>query len=442
MVKQDLQEMNKSNWENIPVSLLLSVLSVTALLLMRDILGISVNKMFFVLIVVGACLFMNYRSIIALLFFLMPVLNGLPGNYILPVVALALFIKQPTLMSRNGYVFFTLLALFEIVHYPFYSFSTDIPLTIGYLSVLFLMCYTISIKDGSLDYKQCLLFFCMGNVVFLLIILGISSAHGGSVASFVAEGYRIGETKDLAEPMEGQLMINANPNGLGAFAITGAAIVLVLYKARRISALILSVFLAVFILVGTLSFSRTFFLCLALLLFLVVVVKGGEKKLRKRLPSIFALVIIVGALLFFLFSNELIYNVIYNRFAGDDMSTGNGRTEIMLMYHNWLSQHPICFLFGTGAVHYQDVVNLPSACHNAIQQIVVSYGIVGLFLFAVLVVSAIKYSYNKFFLYLIPFIVVFISVQASRILNPWNNLYLFFAVFYVMKVGQKTPNNI
>ena len=413
-----------------------SVLAVSALLILRDIFGLPINKFLFVGVVSLSCLMMNYSYIIAFFFFLMPILNGLPGNFILPTISIILIMKKGSLMSINAFMYFFLLLLFEIFHFPFYSFSINFPLTVGYLSAIFLLCYMVSANAVSIDYNRCLLFFCIGNAIFMLLILGLSIKYGGSVASLIMEGNRIGETKELVHSLDGELMISANPNGLGAYAITGAAIIFILYKNQIINILTMSSFIILFLLVGTFSLSRTFFLCLAVFLILVIntaSIKVGHKNYAKMLFFVMS----VGVLLYMIVNNELVYDAVYNRFMQDDVSTASGRTEIMEMYNDWLMQNPIYFFTGTGAIHYQEVVNLPSACHNAMQQILVSYGIGGLFYFAIPVFSKVKFYYEKFkFVYLIPFIVVFISVQASRVLNPWNNLYLFFVAFYAMKSGQ------
>lgn len=427
----------RTNSQKLPFILVISIVVVSALLVMRDIMGMSIGKMSFVAVILLSCVLMNYRFVISFLFFLLPILNGLPGNYILPIIAITLLIKRKSLMSRKAYLFFFLLAFFESIHFPFYNFPINFPLTIGYLSALFLMCYVISANDPTLDYKRCLLLFCIGNALFLLIILGISSQYGGSAASILEEGNRMGETKTLTESLDGELMINANPNGLGAFAIVGASIVLVLFKTKHLKVLPMTIFLTIFLSVGSMSVSRTFYVCLALMLVLVVFSRQGNKKYGGRFFNYLVTIGILAAILYLILGNDLILNVILDRFTADDVITGSGRTEIMAMYHNWLMDNPVYLIFGTGSVHYQQVAQLPSACHNAIQQVMVAYGIIGLLLFSFLVYSGIKRCYTrKNFVYLIPFIVVFISVQASRVLNPWNNLYLFFAVFYVMKMGQ------
>lgn len=416
----------------------------TSLIVLRDLFDFSVNKYIFVLLIASYCLVNNYRGIIYMTFFLMPILNGLPGNYLLPIIAFFLMIKNKNVITVKGFGVFFMLAIMELAHFPFYGFAIDLPLTIGYLSAFLLLCSFVSIDDDTLDYRLCLMSFCFGTVVFLLVIYGITVFNQGSIFMFVESQQRLGFTHELLDSMDYKLMMNANPNELGAFAVTCAAIVLTMYRTKHINTLWMIVFLVVSIFVGAFSISRTFFLCLGMLLVLNLFIVDKKTKGKRKGAGRYLLIILVVALIFYeIISNDALYGFIFGRFSTEDVEGGGGRMEIINMYNEWLKEHPVNLLFGTGAVHYVDVTMLPAKTHNAIQQIVVAYGLVGLLFFIYITIMALKKCYrNKNIIYLIPFIIAFVAVQASRILNPWVDLYLFFAAFYVMKLGRANRTSI
>ena len=93
-------------------------------------------------------------------------------------------------------------------------------------------------------------------------------------------------------------------------------------------------------------------------------------------------------------------------------------------------------MFGAGAVHYHDVINeIFNATHNGTQQVVASYGIIGLLTVVVMLVKGYKRNYRRgYFICAIPFIVALFYVQAGQLLNPHHNIYPLIIAFVAMRI--------
>ena len=110
----------------------------------------------------------------------------------------------------------------------------------------------------------------------------------------------------------------------------------------------------------------------------------------------------------------------------------------------FLWNNPSRLIFGTGSIFYRQVCNLSHSMHNGVQQILVSYGILGFIpMLVVLIRPIIKYfKKNKFeLLKLLPILAVFMFIQTIQFLNP-NNLLLPYAVAVLcMRIDKPETNN-
>ena len=97
------------------------------------------------------------------------------------------------------------------------------------------------------------------------------------------------------------------------------------------------------------------------------------------------------------------------RFEVDDIT--NGRTTIFQAYNDFLRDNPSYIPFGAGLLFHRQITEL-RAIHNGFQQVLVSWGIVGCFIIAIMIINLYKAaSLSKKFepMYLLPMIMSMVS---------------------------------
>lgn len=423
---------DKSNKD---VLLIVAAALMTVALFARDLFGVSIPRFYIIALAVIPALFMNYQSLVCYIYFLFPLTSGISGNIIFPLLIAILLIKQQGTLPKNVIYCYVALAFMELIHYLFYDFAVSWASVVGYLCNLFFLVYFVSMKDDAVDNRKCIVSFCVGLVVFLVAIFYITQINL-DVEIFLEEGNRLGDTKSMSDMEQGVMMLNANPNGLGFFSVVGMAAAMVLFYLKKIKLWALVLFMAIYLGVGVLGLSRTFLLSVFLLIAIYFFLSGrgtGRKTWSRNL----LLLVFLGVAIYLLWNTASLYDAYVDRIVNvSDDGTG-GRTSILSQYNRYLLDNPVYLLFGTGAVHYHDVIySLFNATHNGLQQILVSYGLVGFVFFFAITVAAFKNCYRKKSpICLVPFIIAFIYVQSGQLLNPSNNLYLFIVAFTVMKLS-------
>ena len=419
---------------NIQFALIVSVASVVALLYARDLFGFSISKFTIMSVTIIPAVFLSHASLVYYILFLLPLMSGLPGNYIWPVLLIGLLYKNPHSIDSKGMTCFITIAVFELLHYVLYRFTIDIPNLIGYLSTIFFLCYLAMLQDSKVKNTHCVVFFVLGLFAFLFAIWYITQINH-QTDMLLEEGGRLGKTKQLTGAGDDVMMLSANPNGLGYFSLIGLSLVFMLYTLQKIRIWFMLLLSSVFVYVGSLSVSRTWLFGVIFLLGLLFffTLKSPKKGTGLR---IVILLIIFAISIFALSRNELIYQAFFNRFSDDSVATAGSRTEIFKEYNQFFLNNPLYLLFGAGAVHYHDVISeIFHATHNGTQQLIASYGLVGLFTVIVMLVNGYKRNYRKgFFICAIPFFLALFFVQSGQLLNPHHNLYPFIISFVAMRL--------
>lgn len=406
--------------------LIVSVLIVTIMLYARDLFGVNISPLVFAVIAIGLALPMAYNDFMCYLFFLFPIGNGIPESYLMFVFVLLWFIKRKGPLNAGSICFFIIIAFFEVVHFMGYSFKHDTLMLVRYLSCFFLFVVCINDKMEKENHNKRALCFIVGTFVALICIIINTYLLGGfDVDNMI----RVGEFQELDEDFEDKIMISMNPNGMSFIANTSIAVLFSLYFSQFLKRIwIIVVLFVIFFIAIVLSISRTgvIVLILSVLLFLL-----GRTGFRRGNTPIVLFVVLVGGLL--LLSNSFLLDNLLGRFADDTVSTAGSRTNIFSLYNNFLINNPIYLTFGTGAVYYKDVTQIFSSTHNSIQQILISYGIIGLIVFLVASLNLYKRFKGRRFFIWIPVIVVLFNMQMIQFLMPFAYMYPIVAAFEVVK---------
>ena len=221
-----------------------------------------------------------------------------------------------------------------------------------------------------------------------------------------------------------------NPNTLGIVTVLAATGLMQVRKMGlgRTGDLIL---MGVSLLFAALSSSRTYLVCLALMVVLLVLSERGgfgkKAKAMLMLSMAVALVIVIFALLF---PSNFEYYV--SRFTVRDITTG--RDELMVRYHDFIVENPRVMLFGIGLQdfghslleRFRVAEGVP---HNSIQELIIAWGVPGLLLFAALFVSmsyeSLRHNRRQSLLNWIPLIIILAKGIVGQMLNSSYTMLAF-----------------
>lgn len=403
----------------------------SATLFYRDLVGADINKILLVFLTLACAVFVEYNSVVYLLYFLFPLSCGIPGNYIYPLLIIVLLCRY----SKTGFgqlCFFGIVAILELMHYPFYCFDINIADVAGYLSVVFLVSYLIANRDKDIDNSKCVIFYCLGVCVLFVVIISNSMSIIGT-GDMLEESVRLGAVKAYGEMDETRMMLSANANNIAYYSITSLSCLLLLFYKKKINILLFWGILAITVAGGILSVSRTWMISAALCFILYSLSQKGN-----FLKWALMMIAIIVGLTVVILNNDLLLGMIVDRFTGDseNLATAGDRTLLFREYNEYLLGHPLVLILGAGAVYYHDVTLCSNATHNSIQQIVVSYGLLGLAIFirTFVIVCRRIFKGNRF-IYWIPLICTVFFLQSIQLLNPFFLMQPLVAAFAILKMS-------
>lgn len=139
------------------------IVGLILLFVLRDIVGVAINKYFLFYCTIFMMLG-KHESIIYMLCFMMPLFNGLPGTYILLVALIVVIYKKDT--TKNAFIYIAVFAVLELIAALWYP-NFDIVEYIGYL--VFISWFFILLYDKSeKKLDKCLECFFLVLLYFVL----------------------------------------------------------------------------------------------------------------------------------------------------------------------------------------------------------------------------------------------------------------------------------
>lgn len=306
-----------------------------------------------------------------------------------------------------------LLMIWELFHAYYGSFSF-VEYLRGFAELLFLI-VIVDIDVKNLDYRMIArtLAYCTLGVCVIIFLLQLKNA-GWSFGAIVFTS-RFGATNTSLE----QFSLSFNPNRLGYICNLSISALLLIYNERKHSWVDI-VSIALLAGFGMLTQSRTFLICFIIVICGFFLTMRGTVK--QKLFAVLALcAVIVGVLLLINFLMPTVYDLLVSRFLESDLS--NGRTTLFAFYNKHILSAPALMLFGVGLQDYSDKIGLLydveiAVCHNGIQEILVVWGLVGLLLFAYMLIvlfrAARRYSPRQRAVQYIPLVLLLASVMAGQ----------------------------
>ena len=224
------------------------------------------------------------------------------------------------------------------------------------------------------------------------------------------------------------MRISFNPNDLGFVCVIVAVLSLILRKKHRRARYYITFVVSVLTCVMTMSRGAMLTLTIGLVLYFLFTCTN----LKSAVMNIAFIVIGVVAVIFLV--NRFIpsyFAGLIERFARNDLL--NGRDTIMMYYNEELMSHADRLLFGVGLQNYAAKYGFQMSAHNATQEIIIAWGLIGfasiLFLFVrgIKVARILNQSISKE-LY-IPLIILVIGLQSGQGFSQYSHM-LYFLVAY------------
>ena len=311
-----------------------------------------------------------------------------------------------------GVIPILLIVIWELLH----CFSSDgnLKMVIAYIFLYLFLIMLLFVRDmRATDYG-----FIMRNFAFAVIwvccilVFRLITHNNFNLDMAFLDMQRLG----LAGEEIGGMIIN--PNTLGIQCVLAVGGLIQIRSAGQKKALDIFVMILILVL-GSLTCSRTYLVCLLILGIFLFVVSNREAKGKLKLLLGSVSILLVSTWLFYLLFPETL-NMFIQRLSSEDIT--GGREALFVAYSDYLFSSSKALFWGLGSLNLGDKVmrlsianNVP---HNGIQEILVAWGIIGLLLFLAM---------------------IFVLIRRSKQENPyqsWSNYSLFIVLIAKIMVGQ------
>lgn len=355
-----------------------SFLFVTCILFMllifsRDVWGIAVNKYIFVAITFMVLGVLDTRKTLEFFWFLVPLFNGLPGNYICLLILLKLVFKlKNKALGACSMLYAALIFSFEVMHISELSnilnyFFWGIKLT------LFII---ISIQEkNDLDFKNIILAFS-SSFVFCGIVMLICVNDMGYLQQVMEGRYRFGDFSEISLDYVRTMRLSIDPNFLGLFALSAImGLYMILQKTVKNKLIYIFLLIASAVL-GFLTLSRTFFVLL--IVFVLMSTLLQKTNIKQKITSVVILGLATVVVIFIVNrAFPKLFESIFGRLANDDYETAGGRSILNSEYIDLFFENVKYFLFGTGCIEMLSKTKLSNNLHCTWLQLPIGFGIIG-----------------------------------------------------------------
>ena len=314
-------------------------------------------------------------EIIALSLMCIPLHSCFDYLYTVLMIAIVLIIRNFSVMRINITIFpVMILLIWELVHSMVGDFELRqfVVMAVPYFYVIVLQ----SMRTKIIDYVLCVRVLAIYTLVMgITLITKVMITSGGSLFYALTNMKRLGINEDTAT------MGILNPNSLGIICVL--AIIGLMQKFLFIKKNKSDIFgILCIAIIGILTVSRTYLVCLFLviLLFIVAMNNGIKSKLALSFGSV-----CIGGLILVL-TYKLLPNTIemfMGRWQESDLS--NGRIEIMQQSMDYIWAEPRNYLFGIGYQNYFENVSELNmiAPHDGINELIMTWGLLGLIIFVI-----------------------------------------------------------
>ena len=403
------------------------------LFIFRDVLGYSVSNVIFIALSSLMFILFDVDECVAFVASFIILGGGVQTALTLGIGLIIILFKKRKYFKMS----YLIIPIFLMVIWEFFH-ATIIPFSLyEYIkNSVFFVLLAILVFDKGVRYDNKLILHTFSVItIFTLfvILLQYLEFYNYSLQSLFASGIRFGNVDVLTGTEQMRLSNNSNYIGQVCAIAIASVITLFNYFPRKRLMFIVEIFvLAIF---GFMTQSRTF-----IFLFILVITYGilaSYKFYGKSIIQALPLLIFSGLSLIIILTFVLpdILNSIIQRFSVDDVTGGR---MIILRQYNQLIFHDLrIFFFGIGLQDIRTKINaypafgITNSPHNALQEILLCWGIVGIILFFImlyfLILNAAKSRKGRgHWLNYYVLIVFLVAIQASQLirLNERNLIFI------------------
>ena len=171
--------------------------------------------------------------------------------------------------------------------------------------------------------------------------------------------------------------------------------------------------------------SRAFLLCLGAIIIYIVLFSKNRVSIILKLIIFTCFFAFMINLLMPNFSRELESNF-SERFSVQDKS--GGRNDLLKEYNSVIMSNPKKFLIGSGIQNYNKKNKIDLACHNATQEIIIAWGVIGFIAMMLLIIkyilSTIKQSQKLRALEFLPLVILVLMTQTIQFFSSGMKIFL------------------
>lgn len=416
--------------------LFMSLISLfTLLLILRDMAGIPIPKI--LIVGMSALIFLvgDRNLIVAFLAFITPLSIGIPYITIECIALLFIFFKSEKIMIGKAIVFPFIIVFIEAVHTIFGPNDTFW----GFLRpIIMILLMTLLFLDTeeAYDYRLILKMYLLGYIVLILFTVYMIG-ETASIEKFFEMGTTLG--RNILEGTEGTRIFAGN-NDMGIFSTITVAISMLLLLTNQGNKLVLTLILIIGFAMGFMATSRgaVFSSIFCLLISILISVKRPKKLFKAILiTTIFVLVVLLlintvlsGAYITFMKKMQLA-----------DLS--NGRFSIFAIYNRVYLSDPVIFLTGVGMQNYAEKCGAPNSIHNAVQEVLVTWGLLGFLcvagFFTALYLNAVRGipKSKRSFIFIMPALVFLFRAQFGRIFSNGIEAMVMLVIYCSMALNSQ-----
>ena len=350
----------------------------TMLIAARYLLKINVPSAAFLLAALIPVFFGSNSELLACVMSYIPLSIAFQYKYAL-LIAMAVMLLKNRWRMKAWYAFLLVLVMmaWELLHVGYGYFS--ITEYFRDFAELLFMGALLMIDVGELDYKMIIRSVAVSvvGVCAVMFVMQLQQFHFDILALFSRSAaiWRFGQSN----MDEGRFALNFNANNLGFICNLAACSMLLMRKKKEYTVLDFILTMGAFVF-AVMTLSRAAIVCMLMIIALYVF--GGESKGLKRIIGILSMLIAVAIVAVALYTYvPAIFENLQERF--DESDAWNGRSSLLTQYMKFLLMSPDHMLFGIGMQSMfekvSSVIWVADVPHNSLQEVVVAWGLPGLF---------------------------------------------------------------
>lgn len=399
----------------------------------RDIWLLPVPE--FVFVGVSLFVFAYLRPGYALSFYIFTSLLTLPGNPIRSLYLLTSLFYQNRRKKARLSIPMICMALLSFLTMALYTNLSVGKFIYSYVeSMLYILIPMLWLSDvyTAEDVQRASKCFA-ASAIFAYSMLLIMTLKGLGIEGLLRAGFRLGFSSGI---VNNSTMISAyNSNAIATTSILGVSFLCALLERNAASGKYVLSRAAPLLLFAFFAKSRTGLLMTGILFLVYMGYLAVTKNRLKQSLLLLTVALLFVAIVYKYFPTVL--EAFLNRFLAEDIT--NGRTTINGAYIQCMLSDPMLLLFGYGIGNYVRVTHMPPAnsAHNAIVDIVMCWGIVGLGLIiafcAELYGSIKRRNHCKLpLMSYMPFFLCFFAIQGGQYLTTGlPHIKLCFSVLFL-----------